>query len=263
MQEPAPVQAPVTKAAEKPAALRENIFFRIGSAQIRTSEQAKVAALAEYLKANPSARIEIVGYADAATGSPALTLKLSRQRAAGVAAAVEQAGSAADRISAEGRGDTVQPFPGGEQNRVSICTAHQTGRGSVPCGGRFPAAAFFCPAFPPPSPLFTVYANVLPSAAHVCPVCRFAVRAPSGRHRAGRFLAPSAAFPACTSAVSFSRRPQDGKYKYLFRRNSPSGRHGLAGNLLFLHRFERLRRAGQHRFRAEGTRDRIQLKTFR
>ena len=119
------------------------------------------------------------------------------------------------------------------------------------------------PPFPLPPPLFTVYANVLPSAAHVCPVCRFAVRAPSGRHCAGRFLAPSAAFPACTSAVSFSRRPQDGKYKYLFRRNSPAGRHGLAGNLLFLHRFERLRRAGQHRFRAEGTRDRIQLKTFR
>ena len=123
VQEPAPVQAPVTKAAEKPAALRENIFFRIGSAQIRTSEQAKVAALAEYLKANPSARIEIVGYADAATGSHALNLKLSRQRAAGVAAALEQAGIAADRISAEGRGDTVQPFPGVEQNRVSICIA--------------------------------------------------------------------------------------------------------------------------------------------
>jgi len=117
------VQAPATKAAEKPAALRENIFFRIGSAQIRTSEQAKVAALAEYLKANPSARIEIVGYADAATGSHALNLKLSRQRAAGVAAALEQAGIAADRISAEGRGDTVQPFPGVEQNRVSICIA--------------------------------------------------------------------------------------------------------------------------------------------
>lgn len=123
MQEPAPVQVPVTKAAEKPAALRENIFFSIGSAQIRTSEQAKVAALAEYLKANPSARIEIVGYADAATGSHALNLKLSRQRAAGVAAALEQAGIAADRISAEGRGDTVQPFPGVEQNRVSICIA--------------------------------------------------------------------------------------------------------------------------------------------
>ena len=123
VQEPAPVQAPATKAAEKPAALRENIFFRIGSAQIRTSEQAKVAALAEYLKANPSARIEIVGYADAATGSHAVNLKISKLRAESVAAALKKAGIAASRISAEGRGDTAQPFPGVEKNRVSICIA--------------------------------------------------------------------------------------------------------------------------------------------
>lgn len=123
MQEPAPVQAPVTKAAEKPAALRENIFFRIGSAQIRTSEQAKVAALAEYLKANPSARIEIVGYADAATGSHALNLKLSRRVPRASQRHWNRPAIAADRISAEGRGDTVQPFPGVEQNRVSICIA--------------------------------------------------------------------------------------------------------------------------------------------
>ena len=117
---PAPAPAAV---AERPAELRENIFFRIGSSQIRTTEEAKVGALVEYLKANPSARIEIVGYADAATGSHALNLKLSRQRAAGVAAALEQAGIAADRISAEGRGDTVQPFPGVAQDRVSNCIA--------------------------------------------------------------------------------------------------------------------------------------------
>jgi len=123
VQESAPVQAPVTKAAEKPAALRENIFFCIGSAQIRTSEEAKVASLVEYLKANPAARVEIVGYADAATGSHAVNLKISRQRAASVAEALKKAGIAADRISTEGRGDTVQPFPGVEQNRVSICIA--------------------------------------------------------------------------------------------------------------------------------------------
>ena len=123
VQEPAPVQAPATKAAEKPAALRENIFFRIGSAQIRTSEQAKVAALAEYLKANPEANVEIVGYADAATGSHAVNLKISKLRAESVAAALKKAGIAASRISAEGRGDTAQPFPGVEKNRVSICIA--------------------------------------------------------------------------------------------------------------------------------------------
>ena len=123
VQEPAPVQTPETKVSEKPAALRENIFFRIGSAQLRTSEQEKVAALAEYLKANPDAKVEIVGYADAATGSKAFNLKLSKQRAASVAAALEKAGVDAGRITVEGKGDTVQPFSGVEQNRVCICVA--------------------------------------------------------------------------------------------------------------------------------------------
>ena len=37
--------------------------------------------------------------------------------------ALKKAGIAASRISAEGRGDTAQPFPGVEKNRVSICIA--------------------------------------------------------------------------------------------------------------------------------------------
>ena len=117
---PAPAPAAV---AERPAELRENIFFRIGSSQIRTTEEAKVGALVEYLKANPEANVEIVGYADAATGSHAVNLKISKLRAESVAAALKKAGIAASRISAEGRGDTAQPFPGVEKNRVSICIA--------------------------------------------------------------------------------------------------------------------------------------------
>ena len=42
---PAPVQTPKIKSTEKPAALRKNILFSIGSAQIRTSEQEKITAL--------------------------------------------------------------------------------------------------------------------------------------------------------------------------------------------------------------------------
>ena len=38
-------------------------------------------------------------------------------------AALKKAGIASSRISAEGRGDTAQPFPGVEKNRVSICIA--------------------------------------------------------------------------------------------------------------------------------------------
>ena len=50
---------PETKNIEKLAALRKNIFFRIGSAQLPTSEQEKVAELAEFLKANSDAKVEI------------------------------------------------------------------------------------------------------------------------------------------------------------------------------------------------------------
>ena len=80
-------------------------------------------ALVEYLKANPEANVEILGYADAATGSHAVNLKISKLRAESVAAALKKAGIASSRISAEGRGDTAQPFPGVEKNRVSICIA--------------------------------------------------------------------------------------------------------------------------------------------
>lgn len=114
---PAPVQTPETKSTEKPAALRKNILFSIGSAQIRTSEQEKITALAEFLKANSDAKVEIIGYADATTGSKAFNLKLSKLRAASVAAALEKAGVDAGRIAVEGKGDTVQPFSGVEQNR--------------------------------------------------------------------------------------------------------------------------------------------------
>lgn len=114
---PAPVQTPETKNIEKLAALRKNIFFRIGSAQFPTSEQEKVAELAEFLKANSDAKVEIIGYADAATGSKAFNLKLLKLRAASVAAVLEKAGVDAGRIAVEGKDDTVQPFSEVEQNR--------------------------------------------------------------------------------------------------------------------------------------------------
>ena len=107
----------------RPAELREDIFFRINSAEIRPSEQPKIASLVDYLKANPAAKVEVAGYADVATGTHAVNLRISKQRAESVAAALRKAGIAADRISAEGRGDSVQPFSGVAQNRVSICIA--------------------------------------------------------------------------------------------------------------------------------------------
>lgn len=118
--EPAPA-APVVEA--KPAEMRQDIFFKINSSQIRESEQGKITSLVEFLKANPEAKVQVTGYADAATGTAAINQRISKQRAESVAAALKKAGVSADRISVESKGDTVQPFSGVEQNRVSICIA--------------------------------------------------------------------------------------------------------------------------------------------
>ena len=124
--EPAPAPAPVpapAPAPKKAEPMTQNIFFLINSSVIREAEQVKVDKLVEYLKANPKARVEITGYADKETGTGPYNMALSKRRSAAVAQALEAAGIAASRITTDAKGDTVQPFPGIEKNRVAICIA--------------------------------------------------------------------------------------------------------------------------------------------
>lgn len=113
-------------AAERAAIITEhsqNVFFTIGSSYIRRDEGKKLDTLAEWLKANPSFSVDVVGYADKETGNSTLNQKLSERRAANVKARLLAAGIAEERITTEHHGDTVQPF--GEnnvKNRVVICT---------------------------------------------------------------------------------------------------------------------------------------------
>lgn len=122
--EPETKPTPAKPVEEKKAPeLREDIFFRINSSQIRESEQGKISTLVGFLKDHPGAKVAVTGYADAATGTAAINQRISKQRAESVAAALKQAGISADRISIEAKGDTVQPYAGVEQNRVSVCIA--------------------------------------------------------------------------------------------------------------------------------------------
>ena len=101
----------------------QNVFFQIGKSYISREEGKKIDTLAEWLKANPSYSVEVVGYADKETGYTALNQKLSERRAANVKARLLAAGIAEERIVTDHKGDTVQPF--GEKsakNRVVICT---------------------------------------------------------------------------------------------------------------------------------------------
>ena len=103
--------------------LQENVFFKLNSAVIRASEEAKIERLAAYLTANPQAKVVICGYADKATGTPKINDALSLKRAQAVSKALQVKKIDAGRIRVEHKGDTVQPFTEVEKNRVSICIA--------------------------------------------------------------------------------------------------------------------------------------------
>ena len=69
--------------------LQENVFFKLNSAVIRASEEAKIERLAAYLTANPQAKVVICGYADKATGTPKINDALSLKRAQAVSKALQ------------------------------------------------------------------------------------------------------------------------------------------------------------------------------
>lgn len=105
------------------ASLEKHIFFTISSSVISESEFLKVKEIADFLKANPSAKVIITGYADKHTGNATINKKYAAQRADIVAKTlVEKLGVDKSRIVTDSKGDTVQPYGSNSTlNRVSIC----------------------------------------------------------------------------------------------------------------------------------------------
>ena len=100
----------------------DNIFFTIGSFYIRKAEDAKLVKLAEFMKEHTDFNVAIVGYADKATGSPAVNMAISKKRADVVVKRLVALGVDESRISVDSKGDTEQPFEKNDMNRVIICT---------------------------------------------------------------------------------------------------------------------------------------------
>ncbi|MDR2816934.1 MAG: OmpA family protein [Proteiniphilum sp.] len=97
------------------------VFFRINSAKIDRGQQVSVYNTAEYLKANPNAKVNIVAYADKQTGTPKYNFALSEKRARAVADALtKDHGINTNRISIDWKGDTEQPYAENDWNRVAI-----------------------------------------------------------------------------------------------------------------------------------------------
>ena len=84
-------------------------------------EQPKPAPVVE--QPQPRKEVKVTGYADANTGNSKINKTLSEKRAANVAEVLKTKGITPDRIIADSKGDTVQPYKTPEENRVSICIA--------------------------------------------------------------------------------------------------------------------------------------------
>ncbi len=128
--EKAAAERAAREAAERAAAERaaiaaensDNVFFTIGSTYIRKSEDEKLAALAQWMNANPDFSVMLVGYADKETGTAKGNEKLSENRAKAVRERLVKLGVDGSRIVSSHKGDTVQVFPENEKNRVVTCT---------------------------------------------------------------------------------------------------------------------------------------------
>lgn len=124
---PAPAPAPAPKPAPKPAPVKkeltQNVFFQINSAKISATELVKVKDVVAFLKQNPQAKVAVTGYADKGTGNATINKRLSVQRSNAVFNELVKQGIAADRITKDAKGDTVQPFANNDDNRVVICIA--------------------------------------------------------------------------------------------------------------------------------------------
>jgi outer membrane protein OmpA-like peptidoglycan-associated protein len=118
------VEVPVVKEVAKKEPIRRDVFFTIRSSEITVAEKQKVTEIADYLKANPDAKVTVTGYADKGTGNATLNDKFASQRAnAVVESLVNEYGISRDRITSESKGDTVQPYSEDILNRVAICVA--------------------------------------------------------------------------------------------------------------------------------------------
>ena len=103
---------------DKPEPLNETMFY-----EIRLSEptaEATLNKIVAWCNKYTAKNITISGYADRETGTPELNVGYAKSRAEKVAAALQEKGIAASRMTVNSYGDTVQPFEENDKNRCVI-----------------------------------------------------------------------------------------------------------------------------------------------
>ena len=124
IEEPAPAPAPVVveKKPEpvvvKEEPLKETFFYLIRESD--PDPETILNKIADWCKKYPAKKITVSGYADKGTGNPKINAKYAQQRAEKVAKSLQEKGVAADRMTVNSYGDTVQPFAENDRNRCVI-----------------------------------------------------------------------------------------------------------------------------------------------
>ena len=103
--------------------LRRDVFFTINRYNIKAGEQQKIDEVVAYLNEHPTAKVTVTGYADKGTGTAAINRRLGMNRSKVVVEKLVSMGISRDRIIADSKGDTEQPFAENDKNRVTICIA--------------------------------------------------------------------------------------------------------------------------------------------
>jgi outer membrane protein OmpA-like peptidoglycan-associated protein len=96
------------------------IGFTIGNSELMTTSKGSLVNLAKFLKDNEELNVEVVGFADAKTGTAEFNKVLSEKRAETVKQFLVDNGVAANRITTVGKGDVEQPFEENDVNRTVI-----------------------------------------------------------------------------------------------------------------------------------------------
>lgn len=123
-----PVEQPVTNAmapVKKNDTYRVDVFFTISNSTVSKAEMTKVEEMASYLTKHPEASVTVTGYADKGTGSRAINMRLSYERAMAVAKALTTKYKIdPGRVIVKSMGEAEdQPYAEPVKNRVAICIA--------------------------------------------------------------------------------------------------------------------------------------------
>ncbi|MCM1020799.1 MAG: OmpA family protein [Muribaculum sp.] len=106
---------------ETQAPLMATVRFSINSAKVTSKEMVNVYNIAQWMKANPDAKVVIKGYADKKTGTAAYNMKLSERRAQSVYNILtKEYGVATDRLTMKAEGSDSQIYDTNDWNRIVI-----------------------------------------------------------------------------------------------------------------------------------------------